>query len=449
MKKIALFLVALFTATFAFAYDVEIDGFYYNLYSYKSTYWDNKDGSIKDSIKRTATVTYKMTTFYGGVFGYNFGYKKVIIPSKIIYNGKTYSVTSIGDRAFSGCSSLKSIVIPNSVISIGYGAFKNSHLDSIEIPNSVTEIGDGAFESCMFLKSVTIGNSVTSIGDDAFSGCRSLTSITIPNSVTEIGSKAFNACFALNSVHISDMAAWCNIDFDWYDSSPLHYAENLYLNGEKVTDLVIPDGVKSIKNYSFYNYKALKSIEIGQDVIDIKYSAFYDCDSLVLIKVNKNNSNYASADGVLYNKDVTKLIICPIGKTNVEIPNSVTSIGQYAFNDCSKIESIVLGNNITYIEDEAFYDAENLRKIKIGSSIKKIGEDVFPNNLVCLTIMSEMPPIVDEDTFDDVPSTLLIVVPYGSSKYYKSAEYWSDFTNYEEMSYLRTLWEKIKSFFGF
>ena len=109
----------------------------------------------------------------------------IVIPKSVTYNAKTYSVTSIGESAFRGCSGLTSITIPNSVTSIGWYAFEGcSGLTSITIPNSVTSIGGYAFSSCSGLTSITIPNSVTSIGDYVFQICSSLTSITIPNSVT-------------------------------------------------------------------------------------------------------------------------------------------------------------------------------------------------------------------------------------------------------------------------
>ncbi|MBQ0113967.1 MAG: leucine-rich repeat domain-containing protein, partial [Bacteroidales bacterium] len=117
------------------------------------------------------------------------------IPESVTYNGNTYSVTSIGDSAFSFCSNLTSITIPNSVTSIGYRAFFCCYgLTSVTIPNSVTSIGDGAFDSCTDLTSITIPNSVTSIGYATFRGCSGLTSVTIPNSVTSIGQGAFYLC---------------------------------------------------------------------------------------------------------------------------------------------------------------------------------------------------------------------------------------------------------------
>ncbi len=214
-------------------------------------------------------------------------------------------VTSIGDWAFFTCYSLKSVIIPDSVTSIGDAAFEEcSSLTSITIPDSVT-IGDYAFYGCDSLTSITIPDSVT-IGSSAFGSCDSLTSITIPDSVTSIGDSAFYGCNSLTSVYITDIAAWCKIDFYDYDSNPLYYAENLYLNNELVTDLIIPDGVTSIGDYAFFYCYSLTNVTIPDSVTNIGDSAFGSCDSL----------------------------------TSITIPDSVTSIGDYAFFNCYNLTNV-------------------------------------------------------------------------------------------------------------
>ena len=197
----------------------------------------------------------------------------------------------IGDNAFSGCSSLTSIEIPNNVTSIGYDAFYNcSSLTSIEIPNSVTNIGDFAFSDCSSLTSIEIPNSVTSIGDYTFSSCSSLTSIEIPNSVTSIGRDAFENCSSLTAVHISDLAAWCAIEFGKYEdwgyvvysamANPLYYAKHLFLNGNEITELEIPEGITAINPYAFINAGSLTSVRIPQSVTAIGQGAFSGCSAV-------------------------------------------------------------------------------------------------------------------------------------------------------------------------
>ena len=234
------------------AVKVEIDGISYDL----------------DADAKQATVVSKSDKYSG----------EVVIPESVEHEGAAYSVTSIGEKAFNYCSGLTSVTIPNSVTSIGSYAFQRcSGLTSVIIPNSVTSIGLGTFAACSGLTSVTIPNSVTSIGEKAFYYCSGLTSVTIGNSVTSIGERTFEGCSGLTSVHISDIAAWCNIKFDGYNSNPLSYAHHLYLNGEEVNDLVIPNSVTSIGEYAFDGCSGLTSVTIGNGVTRIWYGAFYGC----------------------------------------------------------------------------------------------------------------------------------------------------------------------------
>ena len=331
----------LFCSTVAMAHDFEVDGIYYNI----------------TSQNKTVGVTYKGTssTQYSDEYS-----GAVIIPENVTYNGSTYSVTSIGEGAFSRCTTLT----------------------SVEIPNSVTSIGEDAFYSCTGLTSVTIPNSVTSIGENAFSFCTKLTSVEIPNSVRSIGESAFSNCRTLTNVHISDLAAWCNIDFADEKANPMYFAGNLYLNAKLVTELVIPEGVTNIKDYVFYNCNCLTSVEIPNSVRSIGEKAFYSCEKLTNVHISDlaawRNIDFADeyANPMYFARNLylnAKLV------TELVIPEGVTNIKDYVFYNCKCLTSVEIPNSVRSIGESAFYGCTGITSVTIPNSVKSIGNYAFAN----------------------------------------------------------------------
>lgn len=147
--------------------------------------------------------------------------------------------------------------------------------------------------SCSHISSYTIPQGITSIEFGAFSNCSRLTDVVIPEGVASIGEYAFADCKRLNTVHITDIAAWCNIEFGDYSSNPLCYAHKLYLNGELVTELEIPSTVTKIKNYAFFNCDSITSIELLSSVVNIGNSGFKYCGSLTRINFRGTKEQWA------------------------------------------------------------------------------------------------------------------------------------------------------------
>ena len=210
------------------------------------------------------------------------------IPEKAFNNFTTLKsitlpngVKTIGNKAFNGCKNLTSVTISDSVISIGDNAFSECDgITSIIIPNSVTSIGEQTFYYCKNLTDVIIGNGVTSIGYQAFWGCNKLTRVTMGDSVTSIGKQAFDYCDAITDVYISDLIAWCNIDFGSRSSNPVDNIATLHLNNAIVSELVIPDKITTIKANTFCSCCSIISVTIPHTITSIAKDVFFNCANL-------------------------------------------------------------------------------------------------------------------------------------------------------------------------
>ena len=299
-------------------------------------------GTVSDSQGVQYTANDDASTCY--VSGWNFDIfllNEVVIPEE--YQGR--SVTSIGEGAFDGLYSpdeFLSVIIPNSVTSIGDHAFIYcGSLTSVTIPNSVTSIGDWAFRGCSNLTSIEIPNGVTSIGKSAFSNCSSLTSVEIPNSVTSIGGGAFRDCSGLTTIVVSSG----NTKYDSRNNcnAIIETATNTLISGCK--NSVIPNSVMIIGESAFEECGGLTSVEIPNSVTSIGNRAFFNCTGL----------------------------------TSVVIPNSVTSIGEAAFGFCSGLTSVEIGNGVTSISNQAFFSCRSLTSVEIPNSVTSIGGGAFYN----------------------------------------------------------------------
>lgn len=304
MKRIYLLTIIFFISLMVRAINVEIDGIMYSI-------------NVKTGLTEVVANLYHQ---YKG---------DIVIPEAITYEGKEYTVTAIGESAFSQ-RDITSITFPNSITSIGRAAFYCcSLLDSVVLPEKVTVIGDmlfanctslrqvvihegltlidnSAFNCCYSLESLIIPNSVTRIEDWAFAGCKGLTYVEMSRGLTYVGSGAFSDCGALNTVIIPDLSSWSMINFGDNNANPLTTTKTLKINNEEIRDLVIPDDVTYIGDNAFRGCTNITSVTMGENVTKIGTSAFYGCKNCASITIGEN----------------------------------VTSIGSWAFYGCSAMTSL-------------------------------------------------------------------------------------------------------------
>ncbi len=385
---IPLLIASMLSAFHVSAHDFEVDGIYYNILdadaktvavTYKGSYYNSYSGEYSGAVTIPETVTYSATEYSVTSIGYSAFYNCTSLTEVTILS----SVTTIGQTAFSGCTGLTEVIIPSSVTTIGNSAFyKCTGLTEVTIPSSVTSIEGSAFYgctglaevnynatrctemgsrrypvfcNCSNLKTLNIGEYVETIpnyafyectglvevnysatnckeiGSSVFGSCTNLKTLNIGENVETIPDNAFYSCTGLTGVYITDLEAWCNIEFASLYSNPLCYGGKLYLKDESgeynlVTKLPIPSSVTTIRGYAFSGCAGLTAVEIPSSITTIGNCAFWGCTGL----------------------------------TEVTIPSSVTTIGDYAFKYCSDLSLVAGANSVTSVGTNAFYGCDKL-----------------------------------------------------------------------------------------
>ena len=301
------------------------------------------------------------------------------IPSTVTIGDVSHRISEIQGGAFNGCSSLRSVSLPDGLITINQSAFVGcSSLESLDIPDSVKSIGDWIFEGCVSLREVSLSDSLEIIGNHVFINCKSLESLDIPDSVKKIGVNLFSGCVSLRQVNIPDHIT-------------IEGTSNMFNGCASLKSFTMPSGFKDVGNQMFSGCESLENVVISPNVTYIGYSAFYGCESLTSVNLPEGLEHIDQE--AFQGCTSLKSINLPYGVTEipdyvfygcesmekVDISEGIAFIGKYAFGGCTSLESISIPDSVTSIGEFAFYGCTSLRTLDIPHSVNEIRGRAFEN----------------------------------------------------------------------
>ncbi len=412
--------------------------------------------------------------------------------SSVVWNIQSYFISSISDSPFQDCPrvssfvfgenvtmipnyicynmrNITSIVIPNTVISIGKESFnKCKGLTNVELGNSLQSIGELAFSDCQNMESITFGSSLSSIGSFAFMQCSKLGKITLPKSLQSVGYSAFYECAGIKEVHIEDLASWCGIHFENDEANPLYYGYYLYLNDANIVDLVIPDAVETINDHAFCHCVGIKSVTFPASLVTMGTNAFKSCSQVRTVTWNarnfsnftRNNSLYLNMPNITiikFGNEVEKIpdyICCQLSKlttidfgesasaigvsaflqcdhlTEIKLPGSMTSIGENSFTFCTGLTTMTIPNSVKSIGNKAFTECSGLTSVTLGNGLKSIGYEAFYTCKRLTRVDSYSDPAevaMGSNVFSSITKDGSLHVLPTHYEAYKTADQWREF----------------------
>ena len=354
---------------------------------------------------------YKVKNISSGAFKYTIYNKthfhnieKIVLPD---------GVKEINDDTFKGDTYLKEIEFADDLTSLGVNAFRGCiNLKKISNLNNITKLDNYSFFNCQALEKVNIPDGVTSIGEKAFYNCKTLKEINLPDSVASIGSYVFENCEGIEKFHIPN--------------SLTSLSKGLFKNCSSLKSMVIDDNITSLGSELFNNCTSLEEVYIPYTVNKIDNSIFQNCSLLGGIYVDNSNPSYTDLNGVLVNKEGTRMILYPEARTSktYTVPNGITSFDDGVFARANNLEKVIFQDGVESLSNEIFYNNTGIKTIEFSDSIKTIGDRAFSGckNLKEITIPDSVTTL-GEAVLSNCTSLKKVVIPYSVTELPKNAFY--------------------------